>query len=275
MSGILYVVATPIGNLGDMTQRAIEVLKTVTMIAAEDTRHSRTLLQHFAIQTPLVSLHEYNEQQRAEHIVQQLLAGKTVALISDAGTPLINDPGYRLITAAHEAGIRVVSIPGACAAIAALSVAGLPTDQFLFAGFLPAKSAARRQKIAELQHFTMTLIVYEAPHRIVDTLKDAQELLGDRSAVVARELTKTHETIHGGKLSELVTYFQQHEDKCRGEMVLLIAGAPEVVAEDQSAATEILRILLAEVPLKEAVRLTHKITGLSRNELYEQALQMK
>ncbi len=270
--GTLYIVATPIGNLQDISLRAIEVLKTVHCIAAEDTRHSALLLQHFLINKPVLALHEHNERERANTILERLQQGESVALISDAGTPLISDPGYFLVREARGLGIKVVPIPGACAAIAALSAAGLPTDRFCFEGFLPAKSKQRLQQLELLRHETRTLIFYETPHRILECLQDMQTVFGaERQAVVARELTKLYETIHSASLVDLITWVASDANQQRGEIVLLVAGAPEQ-APEQADTDAMLKILLAELPLKQAVDLAAKLSGKRKNELYERAL---
>lgn len=276
--GTLYVVATPIGHLADISLRAIEILKKVNWIAAEDTRHSAFLLNHYAITTPTLSLHEHNEHMRSEMLLTKLQAGDLVALISDAGTPLISDPGYFLVRAARLAGIRVVPIPGACALIAALCASGLATDQFIFMGFLPAKTMQRKKILAELKDETKTLIFYEAPHRILATLKDCATIFGeDRFAVIARELTKMHETISQGSLSELMDFVGQDDNQQRGEQVLLIAGqTKKSIATDQEeiSTIKLLTILLAELPLKQAVALAVKISGGHKNAIYQQALKL-
>jgi 16S rRNA (cytidine1402-2'-O)-methyltransferase len=221
MSGTLYLVATPIGNLADITHRALQVLKDVDLIACEDTRHTHKLLQHYAITTKTISYHEHNEQQRAAHLIDLLKQGSDVAVVSDAGTPSISDPGFRLVRAAIESDVPVVPVPGPSALISALIAAGLPTDEFFFAGFLPSRSNARRAKLNELRSIPGTLIFYEAPHRLAMTLTDAYEILGEREAVVARELTKLHEEIRRGRLSELSSHYADEENP-RGEIVVLI-----------------------------------------------------
>ncbi len=220
MPGTLYLVATPIGNLADITHRAIEVLTNVALIACEDTRHTRKLLQHYGIATKTISYHEHNEQERARQLIDLLREGKDVAVVSDAGTPSISDPGFRLVRAAIENDVSVVPVPGPSALIAALVAAGLPTDEFFFGGFLPARSNARRTKLTELRSVPATLVFYEAPHRLAETLNDALEVLGEREAVVARELTKLHEEIKRGRLSDLAEYYSNED--ARGEIVLLI-----------------------------------------------------
>ncbi len=276
-AGILYIVATPLGNLGDITQRAIDTLKTVDLVAAEDTRHSGKLLQHYGIDTPTLSVHEHNEQARIEKLLTRLQAKHSIALISDAGTPLISDPGYRLVAAARAAGIKVVPIPGPSALITALCAAGLPTDRFVFEGFLPAKSGGRQKHLQELAHETRTLIFYESSHRIVDSLNDMREMLGgDRDAVVARELTKTFETIHSGTLDELCQWVQNDNNQQKGEFVVLIKGKQETPSEHiNEEARKILTLLLAELPLKTAARITAEITGEHKNKLYQLGLEIK
>jgi 16S rRNA (cytidine1402-2'-O)-methyltransferase len=229
VAGSLYIVSTPIGNLEDITQRALRVLAEVDLIACEDTRHTRKLLSHYGINTRTISYHEHNERERAAELLARLQAGISVAIVSDAGTPGINDPGFRIVRLAIENDVRVIPLPGPSALIAALVSAGLPTDEFFFGGFLPAKTNARRSRLAELRAVPATLVFYEAPHRIAATLQDAHEILGQRQAVVARELTKMHEEFARGLLSELVTRFSSDE-KARGEIVLIIDRA--VIAED-------------------------------------------
>lgn len=273
--GSLYVVATPIGNLEDITARALHVLASVQVIAAEDTRHSSRLLQHFSIRTPLVACHDHNERAEANGLVQRLLAGDDVALISDAGTPLISDPGFQLVVKARAAGVRVIPIPGACAAIAALSAAGLPSDRFVFEGFLPAKEGARKKQLHALQAETRTLIFYEAPHRLLDSVADMAEVLGaEREAVLARELTKTFETIKGAPLGELRDWIAADSNQQRGEAVLLVAGL-DVKAEADAVSPEaenMLRVLSTELPLKKAAALTAQLTGARKNTLYQWGL---
>jgi 16S rRNA (cytidine1402-2'-O)-methyltransferase len=276
-TGTLYVVATPIGNLQDITLRAIEVLKKVDKIAAEDTRHSAPLLKHFSITKPILSMHEFNERDRLKMLMEHLQRGESIALISDAGTPLISDPGYHLVREAKSHGIKVVPIPGACAAIAALSVAGLPTDKFTFEGFLPAKSEARRNRLTSLLHETRSMIFYEAPHRLAPVLQNMAEVFGgERKAVVARELTKIHETVLAESLSQLIKYFEAHENELRGEIVILIEGIDESASESKEVIPEqVLDILLEELPVKQAAALASKITGERKNILYEMALAKK
>ncbi|SDS70575.1 16S rRNA (cytidine1402-2'-O)-methyltransferase [Halopseudomonas litoralis] len=275
-TGTLYVVATPIGNLQDLTPRALEVLNSVNLIAAEDTRHSGRLLQHFGVQTPTTACHDHNERGKSLRLVERMLAGEDLALISDAGTPLISDPGFHLVRMAREAGVRVCPVPGACALIAGLSAAGLPSDRFAFEGFLPAKTHGRRQRIQELVAEQRTWMIYEAPHRLLECLEDLLDLLGsERQVVLARELTKTFETIKGAPLVELVQWVRADADQQRGECVLIIEGAAQSVDSDalDPAAERVLDILLTELPVKQAAALAAQITGLKKNRLYQLALQ--
>lgn len=275
-AGQLFVVATPIGNLNDFSQRAIDTLKIVDLIAAEDTRHSKPLLQHFGITTPLQSLHEHNEQQRSELLLQRLLAGESIALISDAGTPLISDPGYRLVSLVKSQGIQVVPVPGSCALISALSASGVASDRFSFEGFLPPKSAARRQQLSQLKNDQHTLIFYESPRRLLDTLKDCAEIFGpDRRACLARELTKIHETIETRPLSELLEWVAGDANQQRGECVLLIEGASDAVTADEQEMQRVLSLLLPELPVKKAAAIAAGITGGSKNEAYQLALKLQ
>lgn len=270
----LYVVATPIGNLQDMQPRAVEVLRKVSLIAAEDSRHSAPLLRHFDITAPVWAYHDHSDQQRTAAIIERLQGGEDVALISDAGTPLISDPGYRLVDAAHQYGIRVCPIPGACAMVAALSASGLPTDRFRFAGFLPAKSQARINVLTEYQKATDTLVFYEAPHRLLDTLRDMQAAYGDeRVVVLARELTKMFETIRRLPLAEMVEWVASDSNQQRGECVLLLKGVAEEVSSLTPEAEKVMRVLAEELPLKQAAALAAKITGLKKNALYQWALE--
>lgn len=270
-AGTLYVVATPIGNLGDMTPRAVEVLQRVTRIAAEDTRHSSGLLRHFGIHTPLLALHEHNEREASVEVIRRLRQGENIALISDAGTPLISDPGFPLTRLAHEAGIRVVPLPGACALIAALSAAGLPTDRFAFEGFLPPKRAARRHALESLAGERRTLAFYEAPHRLLETLQDMTAVFGpERLAALARELTKTFETLRRAPLGELLEFVRDDTDQQRGEMVLLVHGASPPAADALAdEPRRIAALLAAELPVKQAAALAAKITGAKKNQIYD------
>lgn len=275
--GILYVVATPIGNLQDITLRAIEVLKKVDRIAAEDTRHSMPLLKHFSIEKPILSMHEFNERERLAIILDYLHEGESIALISDAGTPLISDPGFHLVREAKAQGVEVVPVPGPCAAIAALSAAGLPTDKFTFEGFLPAKPEARKNRLAQLLHEARTMIFYEAPHRLLPTLESMREVFGaERKAVVAREMTKMHESVLSASLTSLVATYTANPGTLRGEVVILVAGIDEEASESKEVIPEqVLDILLEELPLKQAASLASKITGERKNVLYELALSKK
>ncbi len=276
-TGRLYVVATPIGNLGDLSPRACEVLRECRLIAAEDTRHTAQLLRHFAIQTPLISLHDHNEAARTVELIPQLLAGAAIALVSDAGTPGISDPGFTLVGAAVQAGIVVVALPGPCAAVAALSVAGLPNARFCFEGFLPARGAARRGRLEALLPEDRSLVFYESPHRIAETLADCVAVFGAaRPAVIARELTKIHETVYRGTLAELYARALTDADLRRGEIVLIVAGAvPDPNAAGSGELDRVLRVLLAELPLRQAAQLAARITGTRDNEAYRRALELK
>ena len=272
----LYVVATPIGNMGDMVHRAVHVLQTVALIAAEDTRHSQRLFQHYDIRTVTVPYHEHSEEHTTAKVIDVLDGGDSVALISDAGTPLISDPGYRLVKQVRAAGHRVIPIPGANAAIAALSVAGLPTDSFLFIGFLPAKAVARSDKLRQLQESPHTLVCYEAPHRVLACLQDmCRELGPDRPAVLARELTKMHETVFSGDLARLCEFVSSDANQQRGEIVILVEGAREQKDATEAEASRVLDILLRDLSLKQAASLAAEITGAKKNQLYQQALQKK
>lgn len=274
--GSLYVVATPIGNLDDMSVRALKVLREVALIAAEDTRHSARLMQHFGIPTPLAACHEHNERDEGSRFITRLLAGDDVALISDAGTPLISDPGYHLVRQARAAGVQVVPVPGACALIAALSAAGLPSDRFIFEGFLPAKSAGRKARLEGVREEPRTLIYYEAPHRILECLQDMELVFGAyRKALLAREITKTFETLKGLPLGELRAFVESDSNQQRGECVVLVAGwtppdDEDVIGEE---ARRVLDLLLAEMPLKRAAALAAEITGVRKNLLYQVALE--
>ena len=272
--GVLYVVATPIGNLGDLSQRAIETLRTVDLIAAEDTRHSRPLLQHYGIRTPLQSCHEHNESQISPRLVEQLQAGQSIALISDAGTPLVSDPGYQLVRGAIEAGVAVLAVPGPSSLIAALSVSGLPTDRFRFEGFLPAKAGARRERLATLAAETATLVFYESSHRIQACLADMAAAFGDeRHAVLARELTKRFEQTERGPLAHLVQWIEADANRRKGEFVVLVQGAAEAAGRDATETRRILEILLKQLPVKSAAAAAAEITGERRNALYQLALE--
>ena len=268
--GTLSVVATPIGNLGDLSPRALEVLRAATVIAAEDTRHSRPLLQHFGIATPLVALHEYNERAAVASLIRRLQAGDEVALVSDAGTPLISDPGFRLVREARAAAINVVPIPGACAAIAALSVAGLPSDRFVFEGFLPAKPTARRTRLQELAGETRTLVIYESSHRIVECCADLSDVFGTaREARLLRELTKVHETCLGATLGEIAERVASDPEQRLGECVLVVAGCAEEAGAELIEGRRVYALLRAELPPTQAAKLAAAISGAPRKALYE------
>ncbi|UHJ60744.1 16S rRNA (cytidine(1402)-2'-O)-methyltransferase [Vibrio furnissii] len=271
----LYIVPTPIGNLGDITQRALDVLSSVDVIAAEDTRHSGKLLSHFNIQTKTFALHDHNEQQKAQVLVEKLLSGQSIALVSDAGTPLISDPGYHLVTQCRQAGVKVVPLPGACAVITALSASGLPSDRFSFEGFLPAKSKGRKDKFMEIAKVERTCIFYESPHRITESLQDMLAILGpEREVVLARELTKTFETIQGMPLGELIEWIDADENRKRGEMVLLIHGYRDSTEDTlPEEALRTLGILTQELPLKKAAAMTAEIYNLKKNALYKWGLE--
>ena len=269
-TGCLWVVATPIGHRDDISARAIETLRNVSVIAAEDTRHSRPLLLQHNVSTPLIALHEHNEREAVAAIVRRLQDGESVALISDAGTPLISDPGFRLVRAAREAGIRCAPVPGACAAIAALSVAGLPSDRFVFEGFLPPKSAARRSRLQELAGDARTLIFYESSHRVVESLTDMRDVFGgERPGVVARELTKMFETVLGEPLAELVERVTSDPNQQRGEFVILVAGRGEHEGDQLAEGRRVFAILRQELPAAKAAKLAAAITGAPRKALYE------
>lgn len=268
-AGVLHVVATPIGNLGDISARAIDVLRAVDAILAEDTRHSRPLLQQFGIDRPMLALHEHNEAALAERLVERLAAGESFALISDAGTPLVSDPGFRLVRAARAAGVRVSPVPGACAAIAALSVAGLPSDRFCFEGFLPAKAGARRQRIAELADEARTLVFYESSHRIAETLADMAGGFGaDRPAVLARELTKRFETVLDGPLAMLAERVVADPDQQRGEFVVIVDGAPDSEDHALQQGRRLYRALVEHLPPSQAARIAAELSGAPRKALY-------
>ena len=270
----LYVVATPIGNLEDISARALKVLAQVDMIAAEDTRHSRTLLQHFAISAPLVSYHDHNESRMSESLVQKMLAGLDVALISDAGTPLISDPGYRLVKLARERGIDVIPIPGASAMLAALSVSGLPTDRFRFEGFLPTKNTARLAKLETLRQESATLVFFVAPHRVEAMLGDLLNVFGgSRLATIAREMTKKFEQSCYGRLDELLDQVQSGEIVNKGEFVIVVAGNGETVGNFDEV--RLMELLTSELPPRKAANLAHKLTGSGKKHFYTLALSLK
>jgi len=275
MPGTLYVVATPIGNLADLTPRAREVLASVALIAAEDTRHTRQLLSSCGIGTATTSLHEHNEAQKSAELVARLAGGESIALVSDAGTPLVSDPGFDLVAAARRAGIAVVAIPGACAAIAALSVAGLPTDRFVFEGFLPAKTAARSERLEQLAREQRTLIFYEAPHRLADVLRDMTRIFGaERNASISRELTKRFETTYSGTLAQLSDAAARDSDMSRGELVIVVSGAPIASNALELDSDALLRALLQELSPSQAAKVAAHVTGGKRSDLYEAALRL-
>ena len=275
--GTLYLVATPIGNLADITHRALQVLKDVDLIACEDTRHTNKLLNHYGITTKTISYHEHNEQQRATHLIEKLKEGTDIAVVSDAGTPSISDPGFRLVRAAIENDINVVPVPGPSALISALIAAGLPTDEFFFAGFLPSRPNARRARLTELQSVPGTLIFYEAPHRLATTLKDALEVLGEREAVVARELTKLHEEIRRGRLSQLAADYADQKNDIRGEIVLLIDRDVIGVASKPviSIAALVDQFEAEGLDHRAALKKAARELGLSRAEAYRQLIVLK
>jgi len=277
-AGALFVVATPIGNRQDLSPRAAECLRDADLLLAEDTRHTRTLLEACGIARPassIESLHEHNERERVPALVSRLQSGARIALVTDAGTPLMSDPGSLLVAAAARAGVEVVSVPGPCAVIAALSIAGLATDRFVFEGFLPAKATARRAALGTLAHETRTLVFYEAPHRLEATLQDLATVFGaEREAAVAREITKRFEHVYRGTLAALARQCATDANMMRGEIVLVVAGAPssEDDAADALVATRTLEILLQELPVSQAARIAAQLTGHSRKDLYERAL---
>ena len=276
MSGTLYLVATPIGNLEDITLRAVRILKEVDLVAAEDTRHSRKLLVHYGISTPLTSYFEHNEALKGERLIGDLRSGRSVALISDAGTPAISDPGYLLVRRCREEGIPVTAVPGPCALVAALTASGLPTDRFAFEGFLPAKSAARREALRALHAERRTVLFYEAPHRLLATLKDLVAELGEkREVAVARELTKMHEEFFRGAAAEAAEYFAK--ERVRGEVVLLVAPGKEEAKRTSASSLEeaLLKLLSEGHPLRQAAKAVAKEFGLPKDEVYRLGLSIK
>ncbi|MCG9512104.1 16S rRNA (cytidine(1402)-2'-O)-methyltransferase [Acinetobacter pittii] len=275
MSAQLFVVATPIGHLDDMTFRAIDILKSVSIVAAEDTRQSAQLFKHYNISTQLTACHDHNESNKIEQLVQRLLAGDNIALISDAGTPLISDPGFKLVRAAQEHGIRVVPVPGACAAIAALSAVGLPSDRFSFEGFLPSKASQRISQFEKLKNETQTLIFYEAPHRILECVKNMAEVFGENRPVgFAREITKTFETIKKMTLKDLVSFIENDHNQEKGEIVLVVGGAPEKTDLEQEKLDELLKRLLQDLSVKAASQLAADLTGVKKKVAYQRALEL-
>ena len=272
LTGILYIVATPIGNLQDITQRALETFAQVDLIAAEDTRHSGLLLIHYGIKKPFFALHDHNEQEKAHILVEKLKQGSNIALISDAGTPLISDPGFHLVRQCREAGIRVVPLPGACAAITALCASGIASDRFCFEGFLPAKSKARKDKLENIAEEDRTLIFYESTHRILDTLEDMQSVLGEeRYIVLAREITKTWETITGNTIKNLREWLLEDPNRTKGEMVLIVEGKPKSDNNDEISpqAVKALELIAEELPLKKAAAIVAELYGYKKNALYQ------
>ncbi len=281
-AGRLYVVATPIGNLGDVSARAVQTLARAALIAAEDTRHTGALMRHLGVRTPLRSLHEHNERACTPEFLARLAAGESIALVSDAGTPAVSDPGFELVRAAAGAGIEIIAVPGPCAAIAALSIAGLPTDRFCFEGFLPARAAARRARLAALASEPRTLLFYESPHRVRAMLEDAAGALGaDRPAALARELTKIHESVYRDSLSALAQRAGSEPELARGEIVLVVAGAPSTPADAAGGASQgglldqVLKPLLKALPLRQAAELAAEIAQVRGNEAYKRALELK
>jgi len=274
VSAKLYIVATPLGNIGDITYRAIEILNNVDLIAAEDTRHSGKLLSYYQISKPTFPLHDHNERQRGSVLIEKIKAGQSVALISDAGTPLISDPGYHLVNECREVGVDVVPVPGACAAITALSAAGLPSDRFSFEGFLPVKEKAKTEKLTALAEETQTMIFYESPRRIQDTVKHIINIMGaDRKLVIARELTKMFESYYVLPADEMLDWLEQDSNHCRGEFVLMVAGASKDKDALSVEAIKTLTLLKKELPLKKAAAITAEIHHLKKNDLYKWGLE--
>ncbi|WP_374574905.1 16S rRNA (cytidine(1402)-2'-O)-methyltransferase [Acinetobacter sp.] len=275
MGAQLFVVATPIGHLDDISYRAISVLKSVQLIAAEDTRTSAQLLKHFGISTPLTACHDHNESNKIEHLIQRLLKGENMALISDAGTPLISDPGFKLVRAAQENNIQVIPVPGACAAIAALSAVGLPSDRFSFEGFLPSRQSQRISALQKLKDETQTMIIYEAPHRILECVKDMAEVFGaERPVGFAREITKTFETIKKMTLGELAAFVESDRNQQKGEIVLVIGGATEEKDLEQEKLDQLLTRLLQDLSVKAASQLAADLTGIKKKVAYQRALEL-
>ncbi|GAB3040743.1 16S rRNA (cytidine(1402)-2'-O)-methyltransferase [Acinetobacter apis] len=275
MTAQLFVVATPIGHLDDMSFRAIETLKSVDLIAAEDTRQSIQLLKHFNIQTPLTACHDHNESHKIETLIEKMIAGQSIALISDAGTPLISDPGFKLVRAAQAHDIKVTPVPGACAAIAALSAVGLPSDRFSFQGFLPSKSTQRIAELERLKHETQTLIFYEAPHRILASLKDMASVFGaDRYIGFAREITKTFETIKKMPLHQLIEFVEQDHHQQKGEIVLVVAGKTDITDVTDAKLDEIMQRLLQDLSVKAAAQVATDLFGIKKKVAYQRALEL-
>jgi len=273
-SAALYVVPTPLGNLADLTRRAEEILRTVPWVAAEDTRHSGPLLKQLGAQARTIQAHQHNEHEAAARIVEKLQAGEAVALISDAGTPGISDPGARIVAAVRAAGCKVIPLPGPCAATTALSASGLLDEHFMFYGFLPSKGGQRRQVLEELREHECALVFYEAPHRVLETVADMAAVLADRTLVIARELTKLFETIHSLPVGEALAWLKEDPNRQRGEFVLMLSGAP--ANADNGEGERVLKLLLAEgLPVKQAAKLASSITGAAKNALYDLALTLK
>ncbi len=273
---MLYIVATPIGNLGDITRRAIDVLASADIVAAEDTRRCRALLSHLGLSRPLLAYHDHSDDRRECELLAELQRGRSVALVADAGTPLISDPGFRLVRAARQAGVDVVCVPGPCAAIAALSIAGLPSDRFAFEGFLPARESARKARLEALSAEQRTLVFYESPRRVLALFEDLQAVFGsDRQAVLARELTKIHETLLSGSIAELRSRIAADPEQQLGEIVVLVHGAEEVPDRTAIDSDRLLRSLMPRLSLSEAVDCAVEISGLPRNALYRQALALR
>ena len=273
--GVFYVIATPIGNLSDITQRAIDVIGALDVLYAEDTRHTGKLCMHFGLSPKLRSLHDHNEQERISGIIEQLSDGLSVGLVSDAGTPLISDPGYKIVAACHEAGLTVTPVPGVSSLTAVLSVCGLPTDRFLFNGFLPSKTTARQKLLATLQHVTESLVFFESRHRIGESLSDILQVMGDRKICVAREVTKSFETIVNGKLSVIRQQFIDNPEWHRGEFVMVLAGATESEGQLTEEVANLLVDLAAEIPPKQAAKLVARHSGVKTRELYDWLLAQK
>ncbi|MBQ1426194.1 MAG: 16S rRNA (cytidine(1402)-2'-O)-methyltransferase [Succinivibrionaceae bacterium] len=268
----LYIVPTPIGNLTDLTMRAVETLKNVDYIGAEDTRHSQLLLDHYGIKTKMFSLHDYNEIQKRDYLVNTIRDGKAVALISDAGTPLISDPGYHVVSYCREQGVKVIPLPGPCAAITALSASGLPTDKFIFMGFLPTKEKALQQELQSIADETRTCVFYESPKRIIYTMEAVAEVLGaERRVVIGRELTKTFESFYDLPAGQMLEFLKEEPNRTRGEFVLMIAGVKNR-SEISSSVVETMKLLLKELPLKKVAAVCASIYNLKKNELYDYAL---
>jgi 16S rRNA (cytidine1402-2'-O)-methyltransferase len=276
VAGILYVVATPIGNLADMTFRAVEVLKQVDLIAAEDTRHSARLMEHFSVKTPMLAYHDHNEEYQSSQIIEKLKAGQNIALISDAGTPLINDPGYRLLKQIHDEGLKVVPVPGANAVVTALSVSGLAVNYFAFDGFAPVKSQARQAYFARWSHSEYAHVFYESSHRIVDSLSDMQAALGDdREICLGRELTKTFETIRRGRLADVIDFVRADPNQQKGEFVVIVSRAEEVLEESEREVRQMLEKVLPILSVKQASQVVAVLTGQKKNQIYQLALEMQ